>query len=445
MVLSNYVFIIITIISIKNKREEMKKLTTTLSLVSIFSLGIHASSTLEDRIKALESKNEVLTEEILASQSGGFTLVDTEKSFNGLGPAASKIYFSESPFSIGGYGEMFYANPDNGDDFADIYRFITYIGYKFNDWVILNTEIEYEHGDTSAGGKAVVEFFHLDFLLSDKLNLRVGNLLVPMGITNIRHEPTLFNTIQRAEIERQLIPSTWHENGVLAYGRFDDVGIEYTAGVVNALNVDNNDAKNNDEGSADGWIRSGRIGSNKNGSFSPAFVGRIDYTGINGLVVGASAYHGNGSNLKNPVAGVATDDLTNTMFDIHGRYENGRFKAYGLYTQTNLDSPVSFGVNAVEEANGYYGNVAYDIGSLVGINYQLPVFAQYENYNPVAKTRSGGADESKYARETTTVGVNFWPADQVVVKLDYEMDTIGKGTTTEQEINSVQFGFGFIF
>ena len=391
----------------------------------------------------LNAKVDALTEEVLASQSGGFTLVDTQKSFNGLGPAASKVYFSESPLSIGGYGEMFYANPNNGDDFADIYRFITYIGYKFNDWIILNTEIEYEHGDTSGGGKVVVEFFHLDFLLSDKFNIRVGNVLVPMGIVNIRHEPTLFNTIQRPKIERQLIPSTWHENGLLTYGRFNDIGIEYTAGMINALNVNNGKANNGESG----WIRSGRVGSSKNGSFTPAFVGRVDYTGVNGLVVGASAYYGNGSNLKNPVAGdpiQKVSGLTTSMFDLHARYENGPLKAYGLYTQTSLGGAEKIGANAAKKASGYYGNVEYDIGSVVGIDYKLPIFVQYEDWNPVEETVSG-SNESIYARETTTIGLNFWPTDQVVMKLDYEMDTQGAGTSLEQNINSIQLGFGFIF
>jgi hypothetical protein len=113
----------------------MKKMTTVMSLVTVMALGAQAAS-LEERVKTLEEQNSVLTEEVLATQTGGFTLVDTEKSYSGLGPAASKVYFSKNPLSIGGYGEVYYANPDNGDDYADVYRFITYFGYKFNDWIL---------------------------------------------------------------------------------------------------------------------------------------------------------------------------------------------------------------------------------------------------------------------------------------------------------------------
>lgn len=410
----------------------MKRLTTALSLSAILATGVQASS-LEERVKALEEQNSVLTEEILATQTGGFTLVDTAKSYNGMGPAASKVYFSKNPLSIGGYGEMFYANPDNGDDFADVYRFITYFGYKFNDWIVLNTEIEFEHGaDSNNGGKVVVEFLYLDFLLSQEANLRLGHVLVPMGIVNLRHEPTLFNTVQRPEIEKYLLPSTWHENGALVYGRFENADIEYTAGMVNALNLNNEDTKE-PNGS---WIREGRLGSSKDASFDPAFVGRVDYTGINGLMVGASVYYGGGSNTKDDTD---ISGLTTTMFDIHAIYDNGPFSAYGLYTQTNLDGAEKLSDTAVEKASGYYANVSYDISSLVGLNYTLPVFAQYQNYNPVEKTVDG-LNEDEFQTEIVTIGLNFFPADQVVLKADYAMKEVNN-----EDTNTFSVGLGFIF
>ena len=410
----------------------MKRLTTALSLSTILATGVYASS-LEERVQALEEQNSVLTEEILASQTAGFTLVDTDKSYNGMGPAASKVYFSKNPLSIGGYGEMFYANPEGTDDYADVYRFITYFGYKFNDWIVLNTEIEFEHGaDSNDGGKVVVEFFYLDFLLSQEANLRLGHVLVPMGIVNLRHEPTLFNTVQRPEIEKYLLPSTWHENGALVYGRFENADIEYTAGVVNALNLNNDDTKT----PSGSWIREGRLGSSKDASFDPAFVGRVDYTGINGLMVGASVYYGGGSNTKDDTD---ISGLTTTMFDIHAIYDNGPFSAYGLYTQTNLDGAEKLSDTAVEKASGYYANASYDISSLVGLNYTLPVFAQYQNYNPVEKTVDG-LNEDEFQTEIVTIGLNFFPADQVVLKADYAMKEVNN-----EDTNTFSVGLGFIF
>ena len=411
----------------------MKKITTVLSLAAILATGIQASS-IEERVAALEETNKTLTEEVLATQTGGFTLVEPGKSYNGLGDAASKVYYSKNPLSIGGYGEMYYANPEGGDDYADVYRFITYFGYKFNDWLVLNTEIEFEHGaNAEDGGEVVIEFMYLDFLLKEEINLRLGHVLVPMGLVNLRHEPTLFNTVQRPEVENKLIPSTWHENGVLAYGRFDDLNIEYTAGVINALNVNSDKTATADSG----WIRDGRQGAKKKASFEPAFVGRIDYTGVNGLLVGASAYYGDGSNLKddpNDISGLAT-----TMFDVHASYSNGPFSAYGLYTQTNLDGAEKLSAGAVEKASGYYLNASYDLSDLVGIDYKLPIFAQYQNYNPVEKTVDG-LNEDIYQTEIVTVGMNFYPVDQAVIKADYSIKEVNN-----VDENTFSIGIGFLF
>ncbi len=417
----------------------MKKLTTALSLTAVLALGVQAA-TLEDRVKALEDQNAVLTEEVLASQSDGFTLVDTEKSYNGMGAAASKVYFSKNPLSLGGYGEMYYANPEGKDDYADVYRFITYFGYRFNDWVILNAEIEFEHGaNAEDGGEVVLEFMYLDFLLSKEANLRLGHVLVPMGLINLRHEPTLFNTVQRPEVENKLIPSTWHENGALLYGKFENLDIEYTAGVINALNLNNEDTINGKSG----WIRDGRQGASKKAPFDPAFVGRVDYTGVNGLMVGASVYYGGGSNLKDPSILDPIQDvsgLNTTMFDIHAAYDNGPFSAYGLYTQTKLDGAAKLGAKAAKQGSGYYANVSYDLADAIGINYKLPLFAQYQNYNPVEKTVNG-LNEDKYQTEIVTIGMNFFPVDQAVIKVDYAMKDVHN--LDQEDIFSL--GIGFIF
>lgn len=417
----------------------LKKITTALSLTAILALGAQAS-TLEERVKALEEQNEVLTEEVLASQSDGFTLVDTEKSYNGMGVAASKVYFSKNPLSIGGYGEMYYANPEGKDDYADVYRFITYFGYRFNDWVIMNAEIEFEHGaNAEDGGEVVLEFMYLDFLLSQEANIRLGHVLVPMGLINLRHEPILFNTVQRPEVEKLLIPSTWHENGALVYGKFENLDLEYTAGVINALNLNN---EYTIEGESK-WIRKGRLGASKNAQFDPAFVGRVDYTGLNGLMVGASVYYGGGSNLKDPsildpIQNVS--GLNTTIFDIHAMYDNGPFSAYGLYTQTTLSGASKLGAKAAKKASGYYGNVSYDLGDVVGIDYKLPLFAQYENLNPVDKTVSGLGDK-RFQTDIVTIGMNFFPVDQAVIKADYAMKKVHNHS--QEDIFS--FGIGFVF
>ena len=393
---------------------------------------------LTERLNNVEKQNNetvemtnALIEETADLKTGfNFNVVDTDKSHNGMGAAASKVYYSKSPLSIGGYGEMYYAAPDNADNFADIYRFVPYIGYRFDENIVLNVELEIEHGSTNGGGKVVVEFMYLDFLLNESFNVQVGHLLVPMGLTNLRHEPTLFNTIQRPETERQIIPSTWHENGVMAYGRIGETGLNYNLGIVNAIDYTTKEP-------ATTTTRDGRIGSEEKGTMNRvAGVGRLDYTGITGLLAGGSLYYGAAGQ------GEASGSTAFT-YEIHAVYENSGMKLKGLYAETNIDGLNDNNVypNALDKSSGYYVNAEYDILHTMNSEYKLPLFVQYDTYDK--KERLANAADPQAGETITTVGLNFFPHEQVVLKLDYAMKDYDDAAI--EDFDTLSFGLGFIF
>ncbi len=187
----------------------------------IFILLIISTSLRAATNDELARKIDILADEISALKASQLN-IGTGQTAYGLGQAASKVYFINSGLSIGGYGEITYnaqavKNEDgdktNRDPKAEALRNIIYIGYKFNDKWILNTEIEIEHVS-----EVFTEFMYVDYLSSTKLNYRFGLSLIPMGITNELHEPIYFNSVNRPDIERFLIPSTWRELGVGAFG-----------------------------------------------------------------------------------------------------------------------------------------------------------------------------------------------------------------------------------
>ena len=371
---------------------------------------------LKQEVQELREITQTLIDETSDLKTGfNYTTVDTTKSHSGLGSAASKVYYSKSPLSIGGYGEMFYANTsvDGGDDSSvvDVYRFVPYIGYKFSDSIILNVELEFEHGGVTPdeGGEVIVEFMYLDFLLHKNANVRVGNMLVPMGLINEKHEPTLFTTVQRPGTSKNLIPSTWHESGVMVYGNIVD-DISYKVAGLTALKPEDN---------GDKWIRNGRGGSFKNVDPGVAVVGRIDYTGVNGLLVGASVY--------------SDSDLT--MIDTHLDYNLDALRVYGVLTQTNRAGATA---GKVEEAKGGYVNVSYDLLSFTASKYRLPLFVQYES---VAAQDVIADGTSVASIDTTTVGINYFPHEQVVLKADYAMLT--QDGEADKAIASLSMGFIF--
>src|SRR6185369_17813140 len=105
------------------------------------------------RVEEVERKQNILTEEVRKIRDF-LVLPETQelKGYYGLGPAASKVYGIQRGLSIGGYGETnFKKVVENGNgtsDEFDFVRLVAYLGYKFTDKIVLNSEIEFEHATT---------------------------------------------------------------------------------------------------------------------------------------------------------------------------------------------------------------------------------------------------------------------------------------------------------
>ncbi|MCX6051011.1 MAG: porin [Campylobacterales bacterium] len=406
------------------------KLSLALITALAFSGSIYADDAseiaqLKKEMKELRAMTQTLVEETSDLKTGSsYTTVDTEKSYSGLGSAASKVYYSKSPLSIGGYGEVMYTNNNDSSKGSTLAgtKFVPYIGYKFSDNIILNTEIEFEGGGVDRGGNAgdevVVEFMYLDYLINKNVNIRAGNFIIPMGLINQKHEPTLYNTVERPDTEKYIIPSTWTETGAMAYGNIIN-NLTYNFAAVSALKTNVNGKE---------WIREGRGGPVERSNPNLGFAARLDYTGINGLLVGASAYYGPSTD------GVKSDT---SIYDIHLDYKNSGARVYGVYSQATRSSASNIATDAVKSAQGGYINLSYDILSLTSSTYSLPLFVQYESLNAEEKRADGTSGDST---QTTTMGVNFFPHEQVVLKLNYAMKSQG---TIDDQITNVSMGFIF--
>jgi len=126
------------------------------------------------------------------------------------------------------------------------------------------------------------------------------------------------------------------------------------------------------------------------------------------------------------------------MWDAHINYENSGARVYGTYTQTKRSDTTG---TQVKEMSGGFINASFDVLSLTSIEKKMPVFVQYESINPQEKRADGTGFDSI---DTTTVGVNFFPHEQVVLKMDYAMSN---NDVVNSKINSDTFSvsLGFIF
>jgi len=433
-------------------------ITTTLSADEVSDLKL-ALKTLSERLTTLEAnekkqaeQTQALADEVINTQNAtSFSTVDMSKTQAGLGAAASKVYYSKNPLSIGGYGEIHYSHDKNsGLNETEVNRFVPYIGYKFSDNIILNSEIEFEHG----GEEVSIEQLYLDFLLDPTFNIRLGQQVVPMGLVNLNHEPVLFNTVKRPDVEMYLIPSTWRENGLTFHGKTEN--FNYAIGAVVALDMGlaEHDGAVEADTYGKNWINNGRRGGyERNAQTSNlAAVARLDYTGINGLLVGASIYTGEaGPSTNNKEVGRLT------LADLHAQYQNEGFKIKGLYTQAHLSHADSYlGLHTVgdttldfpfhpESARGGYVNLEYNVlPYFTQANGRLPIFFQYENYN-LATSMANGATFGN--TESFTYGLNYFPHEQVVLKGEYKVRHNKNDADAANYSNEgiYSLGLGFIF
>jgi len=370
------------------------------------------------------------------------------KSQFGLGPAASQVYRINRGLSVGGYGEALYTNfvGDKGDakDTFDLQRAVLYLGYKFNDWIILNNEIEFEHASTGEGdeekGEVSVEFSQLDFLLHDAANIRAGLMLMPMGFINEMHEPTTFHGSRRPDVERYIIPTTWREMGAGLFGE-PLPGLQYRVYAVNGLNAE--------EFSSEG-IREGRQGGSKALAENFAVTGRIDYSPhfAPGLTIGASTYMGDASQEERYLGRKISAFTQLHEGHLQWRYKGLEFRTLGAWGHIDNADVLSAakGETIGRDNYGWYTELAYDVMPLVwkdSSQYLAPFF-RYERYDTLASVPAGFTDDPGFDRRIYQVGLTYKPISNIAIKADYRnIEAAGDpGAKRPDEFN---LGIGFIY
>jgi hypothetical protein len=397
-------------------------------------------------VQKLERKTDILSQEVEKLRTNLAIPEETKyKSMYGLGPAASKVYQVGKGLSIGGYGEANYQNivSDKGDakDNADFERLVLYVGYKFTDNILFNSEIEFEHGTTGAGdedqGEVSVEFAALDFFIDPRVNARAGMVLMPMGFINQIHEPPFYFGNNRPVVDRVIIPTTWREIGVGLFGAITPE-LTYTAYVVNGMDA---------EGFNSNGIRGGRQQGSQALAEDLGYVVRMDYTPdtLPGVTVGGSAYLGDsGQNLE--YAGQKADVFTQ-LYEAHvqWKYRGLEFRtvgAWGFIDDAGILSAAK-GETVGSQNYGVYTEVGYDVLPLMfkDTPQYLAPFFRYEKYNTIAKTPEGFTGDPTKNQQVFQVGLQYKPIPNVVIKADYRNFSAEEGSVPDD----FNLGLGFIY
>ncbi|MBR1688678.1 MAG: hypothetical protein IJ710_09165 [Prevotella sp.] len=403
-----------------------------------------------------------------------------------------------SKWRIGSYGEMlatfkdyglnrFYGasagNTKRNHNEISIPRFILEGEYKITPKWILGAEIEFESGGTGTtyeiesqsgsengeyetevekGGEVALEQFHITRLIIPEFNVRVGHMIIPVGLTNSHHEPLNFFTAARPEGATTLMASTWHETGIEFFGEFGSglASFDYEAMITSGLNPNGFDVYH--------WIKKGKQGFLETDNFSaPAYTVRLNWTGVPGLRVGASL-------LYNPNAGKNADKLMTyselgkinvLLYSFDAQYINKYVTARANYFSGNISETVGItAANRRYSSKSPYSRMgpvakrAVDWSVEAGVNLKaffpsvkgFPVvypFAHYNYYNPQEECETGLVADKRCQVSMWSFGLNWRPIPALVVKADFTTRQIGTnkifGTSDYNSENEFRIGVAY--
>ena len=383
-----------------------------------------------------------------------------------------------NPFSVSGYGVIHYSHFDWELDpgrraAIDVERFVIAPKYRINDTIRLESELEFEHGGTGStmefdkfeefgefemeiekGGEVIVEKLAAVFSFQPAFNLRVGHIIVPVGLIAKRHRPQHYFTTTRPEAETHLIPTIWHETGVEVFGSLG--ALNYQAQIVNGLDSTGFSSRH--------WIARGhQLRFETVNAEAPAFVGRLDYAFHENATVGISGYYGDTA-ANRPKPDVDFDAYVGIV-SLHGFYEINAVKVRGLFLWGTLENAnrlskvnrtLSNNLNVKRtpigsSALGYYIEAGYDILSLFRRsnntaehpNVILDVFARYDYYDTMASVEGIIFDNPRWERNAWTFGINYHVHPTMVFKSHYSLRRLAAEDKNRENTFSLGFGFQY--
>jgi hypothetical protein len=323
--------------------------------------------------------------------------------------------------SIGGYGELHLNQGDKEQ--IDFHRFVLFVNHSFSDRVKFFSELELEHALSGDGkpGEVELEQAYIEFLLDDDWSVRAGQYLLPLGILNETHEPDTFYGVERNNVEKNIIPTTWWEGGVMLSKNLES-GLGFDFGVHSGLSV------TTDLSSSRAFqVRGGRqkVAEASASDYAASF--RARYSGIPGLTLTGFA------NYQNDIAPDSEEDNSALLVGASAVYQKGGFGIRALVAHWDIDGQ-SFEDNDADSQWGSYVEPSYrwTFG-----DQAVGVFGRYSHYEyarGAGNSRGGEFDEY-------TVGVNYWPVANVVLKADFTQ--IEQDDAENNETFNLGLGYSF--
>ena len=384
------------------------------SCTSSLSHAGGATPSLEEMWLLIQQQNQqiaALRSELASSrQQIGETAVQAEVAVSAVEALQSVAASGANKTHIGGYGELHYNQLNRDDSSArkdqiDFHRFVLFVNHQFNDKLRLVSELELEHSVAGDGqpGEIELEQAYVEWDYAARQQAKLGLFLVPVGMLNETHEPETFYGVERNNIEKEIIPTTWWEGGAALTGRWGE-GFSYDAAIHSGLLL----SPTSNESNSGYKIRSGRQKVGNANATDFAYTGRLRYSGIPGLSVSVSAQYQTDL-LQGEQHTSGAESLSATLIEGHFSWQQGDFGLKGLYAEWSIDDGINAIAAGADSQKGFYLEPSYRLSDKLGL------FARYSEWDNRAGSSASDSEINQW-----DIGLNYYLHPRVVIKADYQ-------------------------
>lgn len=324
---------------------------------------------------------------------------------------------------VTGYFTWEYRDRENQNSTFDNYFFNPIFLWQANDNLLLEAELEYEHG----GDEIELEYADIYYILNDYITLGAGKFLVPFGVFNDRLHPSWINKVAgglggsgRPLSHNYIVPVAFSDVGIQVRGGVpitDEAKLDYALYVTNGL-----------EGAEGTAVRDLRDENGRDNNNNRAVGGRLGVR-LPRFEAGVSGYNG---------AYTPDGQQDYTMLGIDGAFWwTPLFELRGEWVTAKEEMST---VNDLDK-DGWYFQAAYKLAD-VPVQYlnQCELVARYSTID--TEVFSGGA-VSDFDRSTTTLGINYYIKESFIARLAYDWNKEDSGSNTNNDQLTAQITWGF--
>jgi len=212
-------------------------------------------------------------------------------------------------------------------------------------------------------------------------------------------------------------PEIWRELGLGLFGAAGD--FDWRVFVVNGLDGSGFDS---------GGLRGGRQKGSKALAEDFALTGRLDWTGVPGLELGAAGYYGDsGQGLEDPGAPGETIGAATLIIEGHAGFRWRGLDLRGLVAHSTVDDVAALNAaNGItgdasigESLTGWYLQGGYDVLRPLHSGVQLLPYVRYEWIDTQQEVPDGFASDPANDQTLLTLGAQVLPIPNLAAKADY--------------------------